>query len=344
MTTLGIILAFAGCKSHKASTGFVEFTANQQRLHWDNAHIQIYWEPSNFQWLSLGIPSNLRWDHYPNEQKMPLHLLGILFFGSPNGIIVVNDLVGKSFTSTNFIFALPGHFSRATALLSSLYQSRPHVTYEPLQITIDAIDPIRRRMIGRFHGYASFQKAGQPENTQVVVSIADGEFNVPIIPFLQSRSEVDLPWTHEQSDHLKRIYSPSHYVAFDTIQKEARLRNPDAEFQMGYMYHFGQGVIENEAEAIEWWTKAAEGGSISAMEILATVSAHDALNNYFWFEILDLNQAGHKWKKAQEQMAAYLTNDQLKDAQLRAKNWCKLHPRPLIQRLHVIEERSAIET
>ncbi len=40
--------------------------------------------------------------------------------------------------------------------------------------------------------------------------------------------------------------------------------NADAQFYLGVMYRDGQGVPQNDAEAVQWYRKAAEQGDASA--------------------------------------------------------------------------------
>ena len=52
--------------------------------------------------------------------------------------------------------------------------------------------------------------------------------------------------------------------AFVRLKPEADKGQPDAQYAIGYMYYYGQGVIENRRQAWYWITKAAEAGQSDA--------------------------------------------------------------------------------
>lgn len=45
--------------------------------------------------------------------------------------------------------------------------------------------------------------------------------------------------------------------AFIRLLPEAKKGNPDAQYAVGYMYYYGQGVIEDRKKALEWIRHAA---------------------------------------------------------------------------------------
>lgn len=60
--------------------------------------------------------------------------------------------------------------------------------------------------------------------------------------------------------------------AFIRLKPEAAKGQPDAQYAIGYMYFYGQGVIENHKKACCWIKKAAVSGqpdALVAMKILA---------------------------------------------------------------------------
>lgn len=59
--------------------------------------------------------------------------------------------------------------------------------------------------------------------------------------------------------------------AFIRLLPEAERGNPDAQYAIGYMYYYGQGVIENRVKALYWIKCAADKGhkdAIAALKIL----------------------------------------------------------------------------
>ncbi len=62
-------------------------------------------------------------------------------------------------------------------------------------------------------------------------------------------------------------------VAFPLMLKEAGGGNPDAQYAVGYMYFYGQGVGINYEESLKWIRKAAEQGNKKAFKALAIVNS-----------------------------------------------------------------------
>lgn len=59
--------------------------------------------------------------------------------------------------------------------------------------------------------------------------------------------------------------------AFIRLMPEAEKGNADAQYAIGYMYYYGQGVVEDRGRAMYWIKCAAEKGqkeAIAAMQIL----------------------------------------------------------------------------
>lgn len=64
--------------------------------------------------------------------------------------------------------------------------------------------------------------------------------------------------------------------AFIRLMPEAKAGNPDAQYAIGYMYYYGQGVVEDRKKAWYWITCAAKAGqpdAIKAAQILAPAGA-----------------------------------------------------------------------
>lgn len=59
--------------------------------------------------------------------------------------------------------------------------------------------------------------------------------------------------------------------AFIRLKPEAQKGQPDAQYAVGYMYYYGQGVVENRKKAWFWINKAAGVGqpdAVAAVKIL----------------------------------------------------------------------------
>ena len=55
-------------------------------------------------------------------------------------------------------------------------------------------------------------------------------------------------------------------TAFVRLMPEAEKGNPDAQYAVGYMYYYGEGVVEDKKKAAKWINKAAKAGNQDAIE------------------------------------------------------------------------------
>ncbi len=55
---------------------------------------------------------------------------------------------------------------------------------------------------------------------------------------------------------------------FDAVKKAAELGDVDAQAMLGVMYARGDGVPEDDTEAVRWYRKAAEQGDARAQAML----------------------------------------------------------------------------
>ena len=55
-------------------------------------------------------------------------------------------------------------------------------------------------------------------------------------------------------------------AAFIRLKSEAEHGQPDAQYAIGYMYYYGQGVVENRSKAWYWITQAAKLGQPEAKQ------------------------------------------------------------------------------
>ena len=51
---------------------------------------------------------------------------------------------------------------------------------------------------------------------------------------------------------------------FEEAKLLAEQGHVDAQYSLGVMYENGEGVPENDAEAVKWWRFAAEQGNVGA--------------------------------------------------------------------------------
>jgi hypothetical protein len=104
----------------------------------------------------------------------------------------------------------------------------------------------------------------------------------------------------------------------------------DAQWQMGVRYHNGEGVPRDDAQAMQWFLRAAEQGHVTAQ---ATLGAYywagrgvpqDLSKSYFWSAIA-LAQGDENSKSRLEGLASQMTRAQVLAARQQAEGWLRSH-------------------
>ena len=117
-----------------------------------------------------------------------------------------------------------------------------------------------------------------------------------------------------------------------------------AQNNLGYMYRLGQGVPQDDTEAVKWWRKAAEQGFAQAQFQLGYMYEdgqgvpQDLVQSHMWYSLgvpQDLVQS-HMWyslvasqgsrnatdaTKSRDYLADMMTPEQLAEAQKLAREW-----------------------
>lgn len=68
---------------------------------------------------------------------------------------------------------------------------------------------------------------------------------------------------------IKSFQVQNYRQAFVRLLPEAEAGQPDAQYAVGYMYYYGQGVIENRKKAWYWISRAARAAQPDAVEAMA---------------------------------------------------------------------------
>lgn len=63
---------------------------------------------------------------------------------------------------------------------------------------------------------------------------------------------------------IRHFQEQDYRQAFIRLKPEAEKGQPDAQYAIGYMYYYGQGVLEDRKQAWYWITRAAEAGQADA--------------------------------------------------------------------------------
>ncbi len=78
------------------------------------------------------------------------------------------------------------------------------------------------------------------------------------------------------SNKAKTVVPPVATVTEDRLaqwQREAQAGDPDAQYNLAYLYENGIGVAKNEAKALELYQQAADQGHSAAQNNLETMSS-----------------------------------------------------------------------
>ena len=75
-------------------------------------------------------------------------------------------------------------------------------------------------------------------------------------------------------DAAKKEYFLKDYEhAYQRLVRLAKRGNPEAQYTVGYMLYYGQGVVEDPRAATFWFNQAAHQGHQGAQDALASLSA-----------------------------------------------------------------------
>ena len=105
--------------------------------------------------------------------------------------------------------------------------------------------------------------------------------------------------------------------------KAAEQGDARAQNSLGVMYYNGEGVPQDDAEAVKWYRKAAEQGDAAAQSNLGIMYANgkdvaqDTVEAYAWFAVAAANGYEHA-KDNLAMVKSRLDQDQLAVAQQRA--------------------------
>ncbi len=116
----------------------------------------------------------------------------------------------------------------------------------------------------------------------------------------------------------------------EDLRTLAEQGNADAQWDMGARYHNGEGVPQDDAQAVQWFQRAADQGHIGAQ---ATLGAYywagrgvpkDLSKAYFW-SALALAQGDDGSKFRLEGLSTQMTRAQVTAARQQADDWLRQH-------------------
>jgi len=119
---------------------------------------------------------------------------------------------------------------------------------------------------------------------------------------------------------------------FEETKAKAEKGNKIAQFYLGMMYDNGEGVLEDDKEALKWFRKAAEKGHVKAQYNLGVRYAKgegvplDDAPALAWLNIAAAN--GHETaKKIKGIIAKKMTADVISKAEALSKEMLKKNPK-----------------
>lgn len=79
-------------------------------------------------------------------------------------------------------------------------------------------------------------------------------------------------YRHNELEVGIKYFKAGHYrQAYLRLKPEAEEGQRDAQYAVGYMYYYGQGVVEDRNQAHYWICKAAHAGQPEAIEALKRI-------------------------------------------------------------------------
>jgi TPR repeat protein len=125
-------------------------------------------------------------------------------------------------------------------------------------------------------------------------------------------------------------YATALKIRWPFLRPLAEQGDAAAQYDLGLMYHIGEGVSQDYAEAVKWWRMGAEQGHAKAQNNLGVmygtgrgVPMDDALA-YMWLNLA----AARSFTGAatpRDIIALAMTPDQIAEAQRMAREWMTKH-------------------
>jgi hypothetical protein len=119
----------------------------------------------------------------------------------------------------------------------------------------------------------------------------------------------------------------------EETRKLADQGDSEAQFVLGTLYRNGDGVLQDDSKAIEWFQRAADQGHPLALRALGSAYwggrgvEQNYARAYFWYE-LALAMGDQESKSKLEGLATQMTQRQVTDARQQAEAWLQAHNQP----------------
>lgn len=164
-----------------------------------------------------------------------------------------------------------------------------------------------------------------------VVALALGYLLAPVIE-RHLNATVDAT---QSSSGTVQAASPSKAQSLnpEETRKLAEQGDSEAQFMLGTLYRNGDGVLQDDNKAIEWFQRAADQGHPLALRALGSAYwggrgvEQNYSRAYFWYE-LALAMGDQESKSKLEGLATQMTQRQVADARQQAEAWLQAHNQP----------------
>lgn len=141
---------------------------------------------------------------------------------------------------------------------------------------------------------------------------------------------VEAPKTYQEG--VEAYQAGKFDVAAAKFKELADKGDASAQFNLGSLYHQGQGVAQDDKQAALFFAKAAEQGHTDAMDNLGLRYAkgegvaQDWGQAYKWFSIAGMRKNVSAAQNAKVALSK-MTPEQIDQAQVAAKDWMEQHPK-----------------
>ena len=164
-----------------------------------------------------------------------------------------------------------------------------------------------------------------------IVALGLGYVLAPTIQEFLARVSSERRPTVVAASSIPAQSEPANSGSLDQIRRMAQSGDAEAQYELGARYHTGDGVGQNDAEAAQWFTEAAQHGHIVAQATLAGYYSQgigvpkDLPKAYFWSIVARAGgDEASKYRVAV--LTAELTRAQVAVIQQEAENWLRQHP------------------
>lgn len=148
----------------------------------------------------------------------------------------------------------------------------------------------------------------------------------------QTVSAPDSPDQHSanQASANQALAKNAQMKSLPELRQLASQGDADAQWQMGARYHNGDGVPQDDTQAMQWYLRAAEQGNVAAQSAVSSFYwagsgvPKDLSKAYMWSEIA-LAGGDENSKSKLEGLASQMTQSQVSAARQQAEEWIHTH-------------------